>query len=103
VLAIVAVLVVAGVGAYVGLSTKKGPSYDVGLCVVQRGTEAELVGCNTDGAYQIVSTVSSQNECADAEQPWLEITESTGAKTFRCLAPANPPAQVSESPPTEQE
>jgi hypothetical protein len=104
VLITVAVLAVAGAGAYIGLSLKKSdPDYAVDRCVVQQGTNATLVDCSVDGAYRIISVVDSDTECQDARQPWLEVTESTGAKTYRCLAPVNPPEQQTEVPTPAEE
>jgi hypothetical protein len=47
-----------------------------------------VVECSEEGAYRIVSSVGSETECDDASQPWLEVREATGARSFRCLAPA---------------
>jgi len=101
VLSIVVALVVIGGGAYIGLSyIKSGPEYAVDKCVQREGNTATLVDCSVDGAYKIVSVVDSQTECADARQPWLEVSESNGSTTYRCLVPANPP-QEADTIPTE--
>jgi hypothetical protein len=89
--AIVAALVVIGVGAYVGLSWQKnGPDYAVDKCVQRQGDSATIVDCSVQGAYKIVSVVDNQTKCADARQPWLEVTEANGSKSYRCLVPASP-------------
>jgi hypothetical protein len=88
-LATIAVLAVVAVGAYVGLSLKKsGTDFSVGKCVKPDGSNAVVVECSEEGAYRIVSSVSSETACEDASQPWLEVREPTGGRSFRCLAPA---------------
>jgi hypothetical protein len=99
VIGIVLVLAVVGAGAYIGLSLKKsGPEYAVDSCVQRQGDTAVVVDCSTEGAFKIVSSVGSQTECQDARQPWLEVTESNGSKSYRCLVPANAPADSGSSP-----
>jgi hypothetical protein len=98
VVVLAAVIVVVGVGAFIGLkylSAGTGNDFAVNKCVQQQGDSAILVDCGTPGAYRIDSIVNSQTECEDARQPWLEVTETTGAKTYRCLVPVN-------TTPTEQ-
>jgi hypothetical protein len=88
-LIVTAVLVVVAVGAYVGISLKKGDTdFSVGKCVQQRDTEATVVDCSVGGAFKIVSSVDSAEACTDAKQPWLVITDPAGSTTYRCLAPA---------------
>jgi hypothetical protein len=88
-LVVTAVLVVAGVSAYVGISMKKGDTdFSVGKCVQQDGGTATVVDCSTPGAYQIVSTVDSESACEDVHQPWLVVTDPAGTTSYRCLAPA---------------
>jgi hypothetical protein len=93
-LIIVVVLGVVGIGAFVGISllTKGGTQYDVGQCVQPQGGGAAVVDCSTPGAYKVVASVNSQNDCTDATQPWLEVPDATGGKSYRCLEPANPTA-----------
>jgi hypothetical protein len=90
VIAIIAVLVVVGVGAYVGLKLKSnsGPSFAVDSCVLQQGDTAVATDCSTPGAFVITSEVRNSTLCQDARQPWLEIDEGNGQKSYRCLAPA---------------
>jgi hypothetical protein len=86
-LIVTAVLVVVAVGAYVGISLKKGDTdYSVGKCVSEGKTS--VVDCSEAGAFRIVSSVDSVNECPDAKQPWLVVVEPGGKTTYRCLAPA---------------
>ena len=88
-LIVTAILVVVAVGAYVGISLKRGATdYSVGKCVQQSGTQPTVVDCSVEGAYRIVSTVNSENECPDPKQPWLAVNEPAGSTTYRCLAPA---------------
>jgi hypothetical protein len=86
---IVAVLAVAGVSAYVGISMQKGDTdFSVGKCVQQDGSSATVVDCSTPGAYRIDSTVDSEAGCQDVHQPWLVVTDANGATSYRCLVPA---------------
>ena len=86
---IVAVLVVVGVGSYVGLALAKSDTdFRVGACVKQDGSGAVVVDCAEAGAFRIVSSVDSETACEDASQPWLEVSEPAGGRTYRCLVPA---------------
>ena len=89
-LAIVAVLVVVSVGWFVTVKLKTGATdFTVGKCVQRQGNSATVVDCSTSGAFKIVSTANSEQDCQTAGAvAWLSVTEN-GATTFRCLAPAN--------------
>jgi hypothetical protein len=94
-LIVVVVLAVVGIGAFVGISllTKGGTQFDVGQCVQPQGADgAVVVDCSTPGAYKVVASVNNQNDCTDATQPWLEVPNATGGKSYRCLEPASPTA-----------
>jgi hypothetical protein len=89
VLITLAILVVVGVGGYVGWSlTMRGDAYTVGACVKQDGGGATVVDCGTSGAFKIASIQDTEGTCPDPAQPSLELTEVGGAKKFACLVPA---------------
>jgi hypothetical protein len=91
VLITLAILVVVGVGGYVGWSlTMRGDAYKAGSCVKQDGTGAAIVDCGTSGAFKITSIQDTEGACPDPGQPSLELTEAGGAKKYACLAPATP-------------
>jgi hypothetical protein len=88
--AIVAVLVVVGVGSYVGFALlRSNTDYSVGACVKPQGSGVVVVECSDAEAFEITSSVDSVTECQDASQPWLEVREPTGSTTYRCLAPVS--------------
>jgi hypothetical protein len=93
-LIVIVVLAVSGVGAFIAISlkTKGGTQYEVGQCVLPQGGDAVVVDCSTAGAYRVVSSVSSQDQCTDASQPYLQVPNATGGSSYRCLASANPAA-----------
>jgi hypothetical protein len=89
VLITLAILVVVGVGGYVGWSlTMRGDAYTEGSCVKQDGTGVAIVDCGTAGAFKITSIQDTEGTCPDPGQPSLELTEVGGTKKFACLAPA---------------
>ena len=92
VIAALAIVAVVGVGAFVGLKLKSssGPSFAVDTCVLQQGDSAVATDCSTPGAFVITSEVRNSTLCQDARQPWLEVEEADGTKSYRCLAPAAP-------------
>ena len=95
---VVATLAVVGVGSFIGLQwLKTDVKYEVGSCVLREsdGTAA-LTDCSTTDAFRIVSSVSSQTECQDARQAYLEVPEGAGNVSYRCLEPA------AGAPPTDQ-
>jgi hypothetical protein len=89
-LIVTAVLVVVGVGAYVGWSMKNGDAdFAVGTCVQQRGSDAAIVDCSTPDAYKITSIVDVENGCPEPNRPSLVLTRpGSSAKQYACLAPA---------------
>jgi hypothetical protein len=100
---VVATLAVVGVGSFIGLQwLKTDVKYEVGACVLREadGTAA-LTECSTTGAFRIVSSVSSQSQCQDARQAYLEVPEGAGSVSYRCLEPAAaPPATEAPVDPT---
>jgi hypothetical protein len=86
-----AILVVVGVGGYVGWSlTNNTSAFTEGVCVKQDGSDAVVTECSSAGAYKIVSIVDAENGCTDANQPSLVLTERIGGgRKFACLAPAS--------------
>jgi hypothetical protein len=87
----VAILIVVGVGGFVGWSlTNRGSDFTVGACVKQDGTDAVVTDCGGAGVYKITTIVDAENGCPDANQPSLVLTERVGgAKKWACLAPSS--------------
>jgi hypothetical protein len=85
-----AILVVVGVGGYVGwsLTTQQG-GYEVGTCVKQEGTGAAVVDCGAEGAYRITSIEDSGDSCPDPNQPTLQLSGPVGSRSYACLEPAS--------------
>jgi len=89
-LALVAAVVVAAVGVFVGTRLLNSKTdYSVGVCVQQNGAAAVVVDCTASGAYKIVSIEDSQDKCEDVQQPWLVVKDAAGNQSYRCLVPAN--------------
>jgi hypothetical protein len=89
---VVAVLIVVGVGAFVGWSlTNKTSDFTVGACVKQDGSDAVITDCaGGSGVFKIASIVDAENGCPDANQPSLVLTERVGgAKKWACLTPVS--------------
>jgi len=84
------IVVVVGVGGYVGWSLTKGSSdFAVGTCVKQNGSAGLVVDCGTEGAFKITSIEDAVGKCPDANQPTLKLTEGIGGSTrYACLSPA---------------
>lgn len=88
-LIIVAVVLVVGVGGYVGWSlTSRGSDYVEGACVKQAGGDAVIVDCATAGAYRITSIEDNEGGCPDPNQPTVVLTGPVGNRRYACLAPA---------------
>jgi hypothetical protein len=84
-----AILVVVGVGGYVGWSlTTQGGGFEVGTCVKQDGTGAAVVDCTAEGAYRITSIEDNENGCPDPNQPTLQLSGPVGSRSYACLVPA---------------
>lgn len=89
-LAVLAVLVVVGVGGYVGLRlATRSDVYTVNACVRQDGTEASVVDCGASGAYKITQIVDDESQCPDATQPSLLLSDGDKSRVA-CLGPATP-------------
>jgi hypothetical protein len=88
---VVAVLIVVGVGGFVGWSlTNKASDFVVDACVKQNGNDAVLTDCNGAGVYKITTIVDAENGCPDANQPSLVLTQRVGGgKKWACLTPSN--------------
>jgi hypothetical protein len=88
-LIVVAVVIVVGVGGFVGWSlTTRGSEFVVGACVKQAGTDAVVVDCSTSGAFRITSIEDTEGTCPDANQPTVVLTGPIGNRRYACLAPA---------------
>ena len=88
-LIIAAVVVVVGVGGFVGWSlTTRGSEFVVGACVKQAGNDAVVVDCGTAGAYRITDIADNESGCPDANQPTVVLTGPIGNRRYACLAPA---------------
>ncbi len=86
---IVAVLVVVGVGGYVGLKlATKGNQFVVGACVKQDGANATVVDCSTPGSFVITDVVPSGQSCPDVGLPSVTLTDSNNNTTYACLKPS---------------
>ncbi len=87
----VAVLIVVGVGAFVGWSlTNQASDYAVGVCVKQSGNDAVVTECSGADVFRITSIVSSDSGCPDPNQPSLVLTERVGgSKKWACLEPVS--------------
>src|SRR5262249_27251302 len=87
---IVAILVVVGVGGYVGLKlAAKGNQVTVGACVKQDGAKATVVDCSTAGAFVITKVVDGDGQCPDPGQPSVTLTDQDNKTTsVACLRPA---------------
>jgi hypothetical protein len=89
---VVAVLIVVGIGGFVGWSLTNRPSaFTVGACVKKANTDAVVTDCSgTPGVYKITSIADAENGCPDANQPSLVLTQKVGGtKKWACLAPAS--------------
>jgi hypothetical protein len=89
-LIVAAVVLVVGVGGYVGWSlTNRGSAFTVGACVKPDGGDAVVTDCSTSGAFKITNIVDTENGCTDPNQPSLVLTERVGGgHKWACLAPA---------------
>jgi hypothetical protein len=89
-LIVLAVLVVVGIGGFVGLklATQGSDAFAVGACVKQSGANATVVDCGQSGAYRITSIVDTENGCPDPSQPSLVLT-TAGSRKYACLSPAS--------------
>ena len=88
-LIVLAILVVVGVGGYVGLKlATRADVYTVGQCVRQDGAAAAVVDCGTAGAYKITQIVDTEGQCTDATQPSLLLTGGDKSRVA-CLGPPN--------------
>jgi hypothetical protein len=85
----VAILVVVGIGGYVGLKLATANNqFVVGACVKEGpNNSATIVDCTTSGAYRITKVVDTESGCGDASQPSVILNENN-ATTYACLAPA---------------
>lgn len=66
--------------------SKPDTDLSIGECVVRDGDGVERVDCATPGAYEIVASVSSRDECPDQAQPTVQVPGPPA--TVYCLAPA---------------
>lgn len=98
----VAVLIVVGIGGWVGWSlTNSGTTFAVNDCVKQQGNDGVKTECTDEGAYRITEIMETDNACPDPMQPTLQITERDGGRKYACLTPAAAPpadAPATESP-----
>jgi hypothetical protein len=62
-----------------------GPTFKVGDCVKQNGNDAVAASCTDEGAYKVVSSVKSADEC-DQTQPFVKLDDE-----ILCLKPASAP------------
>ena len=88
---VVVILIVVGVGGFVGWSlTNRASDFTVGACVKQDGNDAVVTDCAGAGVYKITSIADAENGCPDTNQPSLVLTARVGGgKKWACLAPAS--------------
>lgn len=86
-----AVVILLGGVAVVAMTVlnSKGGSYTVGKCVKQDGSKARTIACSESGAFKIIDKVERQDQCPDANQPYVVIERSGGRDEVLCLRPAN--------------
>jgi hypothetical protein len=91
-----ATLLAVAFGGLVLLDKLVGPPFVVGDCVKQSADKQEAVAaaCSDEGAYKVVSTVSSADEC-DKEQPFVKLEDE-----ILCLQPASGEAPAASPAPT---
>jgi collagen type III alpha len=58
-----------------------------GDCVKRRGAEAIAVTCTESGAFEVVSKVSTKDQCADRSQPYVVNPIRDGRTQVLCLKP----------------
>lgn len=80
-----AALLAIAFGGLIFIDKLVGPPFEVGDCVKQVEKSAEEAPCSEEGAYRVVSSVSSSDEC-DKAQPFLKIENE-----FYCLQPVAAP------------
>jgi len=70
------------------------PPFVVGDCVKQSPDRQEALpaACTDEGAYKVVSSVGSADEC-DKEQPYVKFQDD-----ILCLQPATQPAEPGPQP-----
>jgi hypothetical protein len=87
-LIVAAVVLVVGIGGYVGWSlTTQGSEFEVGTCVTQEGNAATVVDCGTEGAFRITAIEDTDATCPDPNQPTLLLTGPMGSRSYACLEP----------------
>ncbi len=87
-LIVVGALVVVGGAAAVIFALVSGESpYEVGACVKQQGSGAEIVDCSSEGAYRIASIVDNEDKCPDPAKPVLVLTGGS-EREVACLTEA---------------
>jgi hypothetical protein len=63
------------------------PTFEVGECVRQSGTEAVEATCAEAGAYRIVAKADSADQCEDKSQPYAVLPARGGKEQVLCLRP----------------
>ena len=74
-----------------------GPPFAIGDCVKQSGDDkqqAVAAACSDEGAYKVVSSVGSSDEC-DKEQPFVKLNDE-----ILCLQPASGTAPAATPAPS---
>jgi hypothetical protein len=90
VLALVAAIVVlAAIGTALTLTMRGSTaSFAVNDCVKQSGSKAVKATCSESGAYRVLNKVKQQGDCADANQPFV-VVSNKGNDEVLCLRPAS--------------
>jgi hypothetical protein len=64
------------------------PTFEVGECVRQSGTEAVAASCGESGAFRITSKADAADQCEDRSQPYAILPARGGKEQVLCLQPA---------------
>ena len=83
-----ALIVLGGAAAVTFLLVGGQSPYEVGACVKQQGSGAEIVECSSEGAYRIASIVDSEDKCPDPAKPVLVLTGGGAGREVACLTEA---------------
>jgi hypothetical protein len=88
-LVIAAVLaVMAAAGVVVTGYFNQSSSFAVGSCVRQDGNRARQASCSDANAFTVVAKVTKQEQCSDANQPYVVIERPGSTPEVLCLRPA---------------
>jgi hypothetical protein len=84
---VVGVVLLAGAATIGYIVMSGGDDYPVGSCVRQDGSRPTVVDCSESGAFKVVSTVGSVDQCPDPAQPAIVLKDLGKSDKFVCLQP----------------